>query len=300
MAYLRFTNEGGVQAIVTFDATEREAHVGTALVTEHPIETGGNVTDHVRAENDTLALDILITNTPLSEKSHDAVGPDGNLQNISHLDGSRGTVQTASVFFSVPPRRLSGPRLLIEGSPPRSIKDVAPAIGLGANIVGLGALGGIAFTGLTSIDIIPGIAPVWEEGARAPESVGDTGVKTLRFTTDFDRVRTVYEVLNGMRGKGQIVEIVTGLRVYKSMVIEGFSANRDAQTGNAFVGSLFAKQIRTVDSQTVQVTEPLEPRGQKQSKRGKQVPAPSTDEETEKANTTKNSWAAGVFGFQTF
>lgn len=282
MAFMRFTDEGDVEVLVTFDATERESHIGSAVVSEHPIETGGNVTDHVRADNRLLTLDVMISNTPLGDDSHDARNLLDEPQKISHLDGAAGSVQPATLFFATPRRRLTDPRLLIEGNPPMALNDILPGVGLAANIAGhAGAPAplGVGLNAITTIDVIPAIDPKWEEGEMAEGSQGDVGVQILEWVGDFDRVAAVNELLDRLREVGQLVDIITGLRSYEDMVIEGWDVDRNAQSGSAIRGTLSARQIRKVDSQTVQVTQPLEPRGQKQSKRGKQVPTAASDQE---------------------
>lgn len=53
--------------IVQFDLTLSEGHEATADVTEHPVETGSNVADHVRPNPRTLNLELYVTNTPVSD-----------------------------------------------------------------------------------------------------------------------------------------------------------------------------------------------------------------------------------------
>lgn len=55
---------GQLQAIA-FDATTRETHESTATATEHPVELGVDVTDHVRKDLDTLELQVVVSNTPV-------------------------------------------------------------------------------------------------------------------------------------------------------------------------------------------------------------------------------------------
>ena len=53
--------------IVTLDATESEMHTQDAEVTEFPTETGGAITDHVRAKQLTLLLRGTLSASPLDE-----------------------------------------------------------------------------------------------------------------------------------------------------------------------------------------------------------------------------------------
>lgn len=56
-----FLPTGGVE----FDAVLSESHGGTNEITKHPVETGADITDHIRRQPETLALTGVISNTPL-------------------------------------------------------------------------------------------------------------------------------------------------------------------------------------------------------------------------------------------
>ena len=49
---------------VTLDVSISEQHTGTNEVTDHPVEEGVNIVDHVRPKPDTLKIEGLVTNTP--------------------------------------------------------------------------------------------------------------------------------------------------------------------------------------------------------------------------------------------
>lgn len=57
--------QDGSQRILTFDSIDQEQHESIAEVTEHPVENGSNVSDHVRPGNDILGLVATVTNTPI-------------------------------------------------------------------------------------------------------------------------------------------------------------------------------------------------------------------------------------------
>ncbi len=50
---------------IEFDATLSENHPSSNVVTEHPVERGVNVTDHVRPEVDRVTLEVYVTNAPI-------------------------------------------------------------------------------------------------------------------------------------------------------------------------------------------------------------------------------------------
>jgi len=56
----------GSLGVIDFDATLSEQHTVSVSATQHPIENGSTLTDHVRPNPDALTLDFFITNTPIS------------------------------------------------------------------------------------------------------------------------------------------------------------------------------------------------------------------------------------------
>ena len=59
--------DDGSSALVAFDLTMSEGHHNVSKVTEHPVEQGSNVADHIRQETLTLTLDVFVTNTPIED-----------------------------------------------------------------------------------------------------------------------------------------------------------------------------------------------------------------------------------------
>lgn len=53
--------------IVSFDLTISEGHEATAEVTEHPVETGSNISDHIRTNPESLNLELYVTDTPITD-----------------------------------------------------------------------------------------------------------------------------------------------------------------------------------------------------------------------------------------
>lgn len=71
------------------DASVTETHSAEVDVTDHPIESGANISDHVRPKVETLTIEGLVTNSPLPVKSDPLV---------SYTYGSQ-TVSSRSRFF---------------------------------------------------------------------------------------------------------------------------------------------------------------------------------------------------------
>lgn len=53
--------------IIGFDLVESEGHSFTSEVTEHPVEQGSNLVDHIRQNPQQLTLKVAMTNTPIED-----------------------------------------------------------------------------------------------------------------------------------------------------------------------------------------------------------------------------------------
>jgi len=66
--------QDGSDRVVTFDAIEAENHESVSEISDHPVETGINVTDHVRPLPDTFSFTGFISNTPTKFNPHTGRG----------------------------------------------------------------------------------------------------------------------------------------------------------------------------------------------------------------------------------
>lgn len=64
-AYISWTPDGGQRQVLQFDVITDETQEGAADVTEHPVEQGPNVSDHVRPLLNSVSLEAYISNEPL-------------------------------------------------------------------------------------------------------------------------------------------------------------------------------------------------------------------------------------------
>lgn len=63
-AQLTWKGETGQTYTLTLDASIHETHTATSTVTDHPVERGSNVADHIRPDPDVLTMEAIISNTP--------------------------------------------------------------------------------------------------------------------------------------------------------------------------------------------------------------------------------------------
>jgi len=81
-AFLKWLPTGSVQfKFMYFDVVTSETHEGSSFISEHPVEKGANVSDHVRDELDKVTLEVFISNAPLGMPNTPGVG-DGQQQSM--------------------------------------------------------------------------------------------------------------------------------------------------------------------------------------------------------------------------
>jgi hypothetical protein len=68
--------------IVLFDVTISENHEDVADVTDHPVEEGVNIVDHIRKAPFTLSLEAFVTNTPVTELIFGPIPHNGNINTV--------------------------------------------------------------------------------------------------------------------------------------------------------------------------------------------------------------------------
>lgn len=208
---------GGRLRTLSVDATIREKHSAAAEVTEHAVESGVSLADHVRQVRDRLSLEIHVSNTPLRS-----------------FDDAKGAI--GPIDLSVTTRPLGAG--LTKGATPKAGAEWSPAkIGGKANL--------------------------------------------LQFTSEFDRVRAVWEVLTALKEFALPVQIVTSIRQYDEAVIVGLEIERTAGTANASTISVELVTILTADSETVDEPLPLETLAERRGSAGPQPPVQQTETETE-------------------
>jgi hypothetical protein len=65
---------------IEIDACMEETHTLNNTVTDHPVEQGFNISDHVRPEPDVVTLRCFISNTPLSTEQQTRAVQEGSVQ----------------------------------------------------------------------------------------------------------------------------------------------------------------------------------------------------------------------------
>ena len=210
---------GGTLVTIEFDATPREQHTASATPTEHPVEKGPNVSDHVRPELDKLTVDVHVTNTPTRVPG-------------SNLDGARGSVSPVTLNVDVLEPTTSTKSIDVPTRP--DIPKILPGVGL---IAGSGLL-----DSTTTVKVQTHDTRLTKASATA---------NVLQFDSVFDRVRSIYDELLVLKDAGTLLTIDTTLRQYENMVLRNVSAPRRVEDGNAVTFTLDFQQIRFATAKRV-------------------------------------------------
>lgn len=210
---------GGSLVTIEFDATPREQHTASAVPTEHPVEKGPNISDHVRPELDKLTVDVHVTNTPTRVPG-------------SNLDGASGSV--SPVTLNVDTLEQTTTQKSIEVPTRPDIPRVLPGVGL---LAGSGLL-----DSTTTVKVQTHDTRLIRASATA---------NVLQFDSVFDRVRSIYDELLVLKDSATLLTINTSLRQYENMVLRQISAPRSVPDGNAITFTLDFQQIRFATAKRV-------------------------------------------------
>jgi len=95
MAELTWILEDGQEQSILFDATVRDSHESSATITEHPVEEGADIADHIRPDLDRVSLQVVVSNTPVVSPSDHSDGLTGSQRPVDLL-GPNGEVLAAA------------------------------------------------------------------------------------------------------------------------------------------------------------------------------------------------------------
>jgi hypothetical protein len=233
MATIRYEVDG-VTNVIFFDATMSEQHEGLAEVTEHEIERGADLADHVKPLRPSLALEVMISNTPIPNRGY---GPEGRLVGAK-----------VPMVLSTPASVTQSPMNGTTGQVGRStyppgvkLGSVAPVLipfGIGNRIVQNQLDRGPRYS--TPPEVTP--------GRFSPNDPVSVVADVFTFANPRDRLRDLWEALNKLRTEAQVCAVLTRLQDYENMLITRVGAPVEARDAITF--SLNFKQISFAESLT--------------------------------------------------
>lgn len=105
MALLEYQGPDGGFIGIAFDCIEKEGYESTAETTEHAVDRGVVIADHLKKNPDTLTLEALVTNTPLVLPATHAGGVTGGVQPTTLTVGGK-ELRASALVWSGPFNRV--------------------------------------------------------------------------------------------------------------------------------------------------------------------------------------------------
>ena len=272
-AYLTWTDASGNTSSFYPDLVISEKWENPATMTEHPVEQGANVIDHVRVELVKCVLTIFATNEPIGANNFADPGlpqPVGLTGGESPADG---TYPTSTVTAAVWNNNLTARGIAL------AVGDLAATAAAGAiggeiggiagaaTIIGAGLLEGLLLSGSASNKSIP----ITAGSPAAPQVTGQAQVIYFSQTQDF--VEATIQLLLNLKTTTQIISVFGSKQSVQSMAIENVAYTRDEETGTGAEIVISLKEVRFVQTVVVNVPLPSIPSAANTIARGNQNPS---------------------------
>lgn len=243
----------GQERVVQLDVWTSESHEDTVTITDHPVETGVVITDHTRDEPKLVSLEGLVSNVPMPGKAGVISGP---------IDLSYEYQQPDPATRQIELQVASGP--------------ITPSVG-GLIRAGIGAIASAVLGGPK--------ATVWGEFKKRRDVVRAT---VLRYGTPQNRPQAIDLLFQEAIALKARCTVTTPLRTVTDLQITRLHPQRTVQQGTAVLFQLDLRQIRVVNSETVDAPVPSEARGAKKVNAGAQgtKPKDETPEESKQRRKT--------------
>lgn len=227
----------GLTEAVQFDVSDGESPEDVATPTDHAVERGANITDHVRKEPAFVTVEGTVSAMP-----NPLIDTD---------------VSAQSVEFSV--SALPDPGT-------KTVKIDVPSPGIQPSPSGLLQAGVAALTRL----ITGAGAPKVTIRGDLKRSTETRNVSLIQQTAPRDRIREVWELLLKAQTQVLPVNVIIAQREYSDLVITRIAKPRTLEDGKAAHFQVDLREIPVADSRTVAAPEPTEARGATGKSKGSQ------------------------------
>ncbi len=230
-------DESGETESVEFDATTSESHEDTLSITDHPVETGANVTDSAREEPTRLTIEGVVSSLPNSR-----IDTDADFQTVE----------------------LTAPAMLNPGTQTKKLDPPTPPLEK--------SISGLISAGVGALVSAIGGGPNYNATFTGNPKPGTVNVKAQLYqqTAQRNRVRDVYDLLLKAQSRRLLVTVQAKHREHFDMLIERVAQPRSAEDGNTAKFQVDLKRIRVADSETVAAPKPTEARGNLPKSKGSQ------------------------------
>ena len=245
---LEWQDQTGATYQLAFDCVVAEdwPDEGTT-VTEHPVEEGADIADHVRAKLPTYTLTIRQSNEPFTN-----AGPAGDVPSFGPVPLTFPIVQlvpsTTTLSFQEWKNNILARAL------------AADAGGVVGGVVGgqVGSVVGAVVGGVAASLLFPPEAVTSAIGVQSQTlATGQASASPQVYTyPGADYVQSVHALLVELKEAATQFTIYGTKQTEPNMVIESLSFHRDKSTGTGQDCTIGFKQVRVVTSQTVALPQP--------------------------------------------
>lgn len=262
-AHLVWTDSTGDKNQFTFDNVLSEEWKNSVTITEHPVEQGANVSDHIRVELPEVTLTVHCTNEPVDSNAFQ----DPVLAPLAIDVATPSWPTPDGVVVTSRWENLIGLRAQAEAAAggARARAALTAVAGQLSNVLG------------TDLGVFDGIEvdyPVLTDaGLVAPAPSGTINASTLQFPNGYDFVEETVATLLGLKDAGQLFTVRGTKQQADSMALQSVSHSRSSEDGTGLTLTLSLKQILIVSTQTVTAPIPALPRAVPAANKGAQNPS---------------------------
>lgn len=238
-----------VSPVFRFDAVLSERHDITSTITEHPVEQGTNIADHVRPDPVVINIQGVITQTPIV-----AVGTDGWSRTPQILGPGEYNIVQAQ------PKDAPGtaPPVISPPQPPLgALLSLNGIINAASNAL----FGDGTFTLQQSLD-----------RNTLPDQQYHATVDTRTDNRNF--IAEALATLIQLRDQATLCRVVAPHNSYKNMVLNKVALSRASSEAGKATFDLTLQEIRIVQTATVAAPKPSITRAAPPQKQGNQPPVP--------------------------
>jgi hypothetical protein len=251
--YVTWTDLIGIVHFLVFDNVLKEEWVEGSTVTEHPVEFGPDIADHIRVNLDKCTLTIRSTNEPigLSSASSGIKADSGD----TPLTGPLSVPIVSALFGPSAAQTIIYPewvnpitlRALLQG-----------ASGLTGELVGgdtgnlIGALAGSALAAL----LFPATmqTDIQQNTLGLPNVLNAPATfTTQQWPAGTDYVGEMHRMLQSLKNDATLFSVAGSKQTADNMAIESLTFTRSSETGTGEDIEIGFKQINIVTTQTVTV-----------------------------------------------
>jgi hypothetical protein len=286
-AYVEFTDAAGNLNTIVFDAVMAEDWNPTATVTEHPVEDGANVGDHVRVGLMTCTIKVHVTNEPSGSNFLDdpTIGPITIQwpQWVNNLDLNARALQAGGLASEIVGAGVG----LVESATPlgnlvaQALIPTREVTATGNIVPGFDTSESLQVAG-TAVNSLSDAASslTFELVAEALEqpgyaiSVPTTTGNIVQFDAFTDYAQELINAFIGLLSSAQLFHVVGSKMDQTNMILTSMAVHRGeiSETGTGAQIEFSFKQIRIVSTNTVTAPIATLPRGQTTVTKGSQDP----------------------------